>query len=104
MGTKSELFSQLIVQARTRNFDAASEILISLEQDGGASTSAEIALLDWIKNRYEPLRTHVNDASPGYEIAPTNVSGTKPGVSLVTCAMNRTENLISALTILVSVE
>ncbi|MCR9222565.1 MAG: glycosyltransferase [Hyphomonas sp.] len=97
MGTKSELFSQLIVQARTRNFDAASEILKSLEQDGSASTSAEIALLDWIKNRYEPLRTHISDASQGYEIAPSTITGDQPGVSLVTCAMNRTENLISAL-------
>lgn len=96
MGTKSELFSQLIAEARANKIDAAAELMHSIEKNGVASTAADIALLDWIKDRYPSVCSLPRKPNRDHAVAPELIDGSQTGISLVTCAMNRTSNLIKA--------
>lgn len=100
METKADLFAQLILEARSQNIEAASDIAARIEASVSAHTSADQALLHWIKDRYALRTSHLDRADTSADLmrAPVQIAGSETGISLVTCAMNRTDNLIKSLT------
>ena len=100
----AEIFQRLITTAADGQSVEAKKLLMVLEarlQEDACKTSGhDNELLKAIKSRYG-LKSSPAQRPAGAQsanLAPAEISGSKPGVSLVTCCMNRNENLLRAMT------
>ena len=107
--TFSAMFSKLIEEARTGNlqgfYRSMEEIEARLNQEDAQVRETYIALLNRIRKMYDHPEVSPDGKSaeapvetrPIVNQAPDSITGSQSGVSVVTCCMNRTENLIRAI-------
>ena len=96
--TKATIFSQVIKFARQGEVDKASDLVNALKEQANSHaplSDTETRLLDSLAQKFA-LKTNRNPNTSTKRVPPA-IQSQRSGISLVTCAMNRTENLLSAL-------